>query len=92
MSELKPCPFCEAENEVEDDEIECIGCGVKIQGWTGCDGIVSAEEIYQDRPIEDALTARVNELEGILKNITAGIESGAASIELINEWAKEHNQ
>ena len=73
MSELKPCPFCGS--EVQDDErgekypkkspmggwiIHCECCGASLSQFrkSGKDEIS-----WNTRPIEDALRARIAELE-----------------------------
>ena len=73
MSELKPCPFCGS--EVQDDErgekypkkspmggwiIHCECCGASLSQFrkSGKDEIS-----WNTRPIEDALTTRIAELE-----------------------------
>ena len=73
MSELKPCPFCGA--EVQDDErgekyprkspmggwiIHCECCGASLSQFRKSG---KGEISWNTRPIEDALTARIAELE-----------------------------
>ena len=57
MSELKPCPFCGAMPMGEDDRYMCSTLGCVMQEDT-----ISAKE-WNTRPIEDALQARIAELE-----------------------------
>lgn len=81
--ELKRCPFCESAPWVgpapESDQFELVAC---------CDRKCHISEVYmptskwQIRPIEDAqsaeiarLTARVAELEGMLREIVDSIPS-----------------
>lgn len=62
MSELKPCPFCgwefaeHAWNEFGEEYRVCDQCGASS-------GTVDSKWDWQNRPIEDALTARIAELE-----------------------------
>ena len=70
MSDLKPCPFCGTSNEkhnnivkLYDDEYYayeyCNACGTRVYAN------------WNNRPIEDALQARIDELEkqvDLLKN------------------------
>ena len=62
MSDLKPCPFCGTSNEkhnnivkLYDDEYYayeyCNACGARVYAN------------WNNRPIEDALQARIDELE-----------------------------
>ncbi len=57
MSELKPCPFCGAMPEKLRTGYMCSTLGCALQENT-----VSEKE-WNTRPIEDALTARIAELE-----------------------------
>ena len=74
MSELKPCPFCGS--EVQDDErgekyprkspmggwiIHCECCGASLSQFRKSG---KGEISWNTRPIEDALQARIAELEG----------------------------
>ena len=58
MSELKPCPFCGGEAELCYSEVDtfCRKCNV-----------IQETEMWNTRPIEDALNARIAELEAELK-------------------------
>ena len=58
MSELKPCPFCGGEAELCYSEVDtfCRKCNV-----------MQETELWNTRPIEDALNARIAELEAELK-------------------------
>ena len=71
MSELKPCPFCGGEAELCYSEVDtfCRKCNV-----------MQETELWNTRPIEDALNARITELEqelnttdGLLKEATETI-------------------
>ena len=65
MSELKPCPFCGGEptssNEF-DDEVLFYGCTKDIDCPMYDAPFVNLEN-WNTRPIEDALNARIAELE-----------------------------
>jgi hypothetical protein len=67
MSELKPCPFCgwnyaeSAWNEFGDQYWVCDQCGATS-------GTVNSMWDWNTRPIEDALNARIEELEHDLIN------------------------
>jgi len=54
MSELKPCPFCGGEAELCYSEVDtfCRKCNV-----------MQETELWNTRPIEDALRKRIAELE-----------------------------
>ena len=63
MSELKPCPFCGSPAYSYHDN--CIDfAGVKCDlGGCVCADILITENNWNTRPVEDALTARIAELE-----------------------------
>ena len=57
MSELKPCPFCGGSNVKDEPALQvviCMDCGAEIDTDLG---------EWNKRPIEDALNARIAELE-----------------------------
>ena len=64
MSELKPCPFCGKENTVAGSTERMI-----LGWWYACEDCFENRKggVYEDRwntrPIEDALNARIAELE-----------------------------
>jgi len=62
MSELRPCPFCGSSNVAEvDTQAVCQNCHA-INGDPFDYDYPRIEE-WNTRPIEDALTARIAELE-----------------------------
>ena len=66
MSEgLRPCPFCGAMPMGEDDRYMCSTLGCVMQEDT-----ISAKD-WNTRPIEDALRARIAELEAEIYQLTA---------------------
>jgi len=71
MSELKPCPFCGSPAYSYHDN--CIDfAGVKCDlGGCVCADILITENNWNNRPIEDALNARITELEGKIDQLTA---------------------
>ena len=62
MSELKPCPFCGGEAELCYSEVDtfCRKCNV-----------MQETELWNTRPIEDALRLRIAELEAESERFTA---------------------
>ena len=62
MSELKPCPFCGGEAELCYSEVDtfCRKCNV-----------IQETEMWNTRPIEDELRARIAELEADNDQLTA---------------------
>ena len=62
MSELKPCPFCGGEAELCYSEVDtfCRKCNV-----------IQETEMWNTRPIEDELRARIAELEAESDQLTA---------------------
>ena len=69
--ELIPCPFC----EINDWQYHAHFSGATIRQCGGC-GTIIDESIINTRPIEDALIARIAELEA--KN--------ERYIKLIQDW------
>lgn len=68
MSDLKPCPFCGKENTVAGSTERMI-----LGWWCACEDCFENrkggvhEDRWNTRPIEDALNARIAELEAELK-------------------------
>lgn len=64
MSELKPCPFCGGEAELCYSEVDifCRKCNV-----------MQETEMWNTRPIEDALQARAEKAEEMVERL---IEAG----------------
>ena len=62
--ELKPCPFCGGEAELCYSEVDtfCRKCNV-----------MQETELWNTRPIEDALNKRIAELEALVERL---IEAG----------------
>ncbi len=73
MSELKPCPFCGGEASIENDGlyrwVECLNskCEASARVFMFINDVGNADYIvaqnWNTRPIEDALNARIAELE-----------------------------
>jgi Lar family restriction alleviation protein len=70
MSELKKCPFCGGEAEIIYDigwyTGSCNACGAISQSDLGNSGAI---EVWNTRPIEDALQARIDELAKDISDI-----------------------
>ena len=63
MSELKPCPFCGSSNVATEKSLDlayCDNCCAE-----------SNDDVWNTRPIEDALNKRIAELEGKIDQLTA---------------------
>jgi len=60
--ELRPCPFCGGEAELCYSEVDtfCRKCNV-----------MQETELWNTRPIEDALNARIAELEALIDQLIA---------------------
>ena len=77
---LKPCPFCPGETSLYTDEsgegmgwVYCEKCGAYGPTFDpGSDNYANAKAIaaWNQRPIEDALRARVKELEGEIHDLS----------------------
>ena len=61
--ELRPCPFCGNEPVVEGNLVACnnLNCPTHDNYWT--DPMIFTCDQWNSRPIEDALNARIAELE-----------------------------
>ena len=82
--ELRPCPFCGSPAYSYHDN--CIDfAGVKCDlGGCVCADILITENNWNNRPIEDALTARIAELEAENAALKAKLNAG----ETVDEWGK----
>ncbi len=60
MSELKPCPFCGRSDVIFNQDTDIVHCR-----WCGgvYDSLFLCDASWNTRPIEDALNARIAELE-----------------------------
>jgi hypothetical protein len=63
MSEIKACPFCGGAKI-------CTEKGININYCDNCSAESNIEQ-WNTRPIEDALNARIAELEGKIDQLTA---------------------
>ena len=71
MSEIKPCPFCGSTDIKLHDEIShAVWCQECFAEMPSID-IESAVELWNTRPIEDELRARIAELEADNDQLTA---------------------
>ena len=66
MSELKPCPFCGGTNI-------CTEKGINLNYCDSCSAEANIEH-WNNRPIEDALTARIAELEAVVDKLIWSVE------------------
>ena len=77
MSELKPCPFCGKENTVAGSTERMI-----LGWWYACEDCFENrkggvhEDRWNTRPIEDALNARIAELEAENAKLRAKLDAG----------------
>jgi hypothetical protein len=67
-AKLRPCPFCGKEMS-EKNFFSCDGYPQACGCWEMTHAGEEAEKVWNTRPIEDALAARVAELEGALRDI-----------------------
>ncbi len=92
-NELKPCPFCGSNNlqsreGLEWSDVRCKTCLQSVSSFP-----CAAENVWNTRPIEDALQARIEELEKQLANLRA---NSRTKLELdtcrsLNEALREEN-
>lgn len=99
MIELKPCPFCGSENvHVERKDlffwVECYDCGAVGQEARLRDVFVNiaqgeerAANNWNTRPIEDALTTRIAELEAFVGKL---IEVGHKSVNFVEGFCNTY--
>ena len=66
MSELKPCPFCGGTNI-------CTEKGINLNYCDSCSAEANIEH-WNTRPIEDALRARIAELEAVVDKLIWSVE------------------
>ena len=61
---LQPCPFCGKEPAIDNNFAICVNDDCELSDyWSGLE-----DDSWNTRPIEDALAARIAELEGIIKS------------------------
>ena len=76
MSELKPCPFCGGTKI-------CTEKGINLNYCDNCSAESNVEH-WNTRRIEDALNARIAELEAENAALKAKLNAG----ETVDEWGK----
>ena len=83
MSELKMCPFCGSDNVKSEEPLDvvyCLDCGAEMATDLGD---------WNTRPIEDALHARIAELEAELEHV---IEVGNYGWDVIRKYGWEEKE
>ena len=83
--ELRPCPFCKSNNTTLDYyEISCPQELGTIVVCNDCGASAKSIVDWNTRPIEDALNARIAELEEENAALKAKLNAG----ETVDEWGK----
>ena len=98
MSELKPCPCCNTNDwlysqpqffKVAEQHSTPIGwvtmcnkCGVKVEKYSK----EECEEVWNTRPIEDALLAEIDRLRKALEKIVNHCRPQRGSEEMALDW------
>ena len=77
---LKSCPFCGSEAEINSDEfgegVCCTSCGASLSnGVYGEEGRKLASADWNARPIEDELHGKIEKLERENKRLREALES-----------------
>ena len=80
MSELKPCPFCGGEAELCYSEVDtfCRKCNV-----------IQETEMWNTRPIEDELRARIAELEEENERLAQLLHDEMSQLEIATDLGKK---
>lgn len=76
MSKLKPCPFCGKQPVMTTDDNPQVYCDIRNCAGPVADSVTE----WQTRPIEDALTANIAELEAELAAAQETIADQAAQL------------
>jgi len=82
LNELKPCPFCggKAEEDTHIGGVVCENYCTNPNTFDGGGGVWTTD--WNTRPIEDALNARIAELEALIDQLIAAGES----LTRVAEW------
>ena len=91
MSELKPCPFCGESVELDYSElpnrkhwfITCECCGMMYQSSISQRKYVKVD--WNNRPIEDALNARIAELEAENNRLAELLHNEKSQLEIATD-------
>ena len=86
MSELKPCPFCGSSNTTLDYyEISCPQELGTIVVCNDCGASAKSIDDWNTRPIEDALNARIAELEAENERLSQLLHDEMSQLEIATD-------
>lgn len=81
MSELKPCPFCGKQPAAQCSSAICINDDCELSDyWRGLE-----DDSWNTRPIEDALTARIAELEAECASLGVRLHDEMSQLEIATD-------
>ena len=78
--ELRPCPFCGKEPALHANYASCVNDDCEQSDWAGLE-----VDTWNTRPIEDALTARIAELEAENNRLAELLHNELSSVEIATD-------
>ena len=81
MNELKPCPFCGKEPAIDNNFAICVNDDCELSDyWSGLEDCS-----WNTRPIEDALNARIAELEEECASLGVRLHDEMSQLEIATD-------
>jgi len=85
MSELKPCPFCGMPVDRYQRLAKCCNDKCLMNYWVEDDTLFYLDEQWNTRPIEDALNARIAELEAECASLGVRLHDEMSQLEIATD-------